>query len=137
MRPLRTRRAFGVLLGAILAVFLAMLLVAGMGTVVVRRAFPQTTGTLAVPGLGAPVEIVRDRWGIPHVYAKSAHDVFFVQSCPNSVELGINQTLRKPYATTLLRSLATSRNQSIFTAPLPVRIRSGAPDFKRVCERCI
>ena len=33
----------------------------------------------AVQGLGAPAEIIVDRWGIPHIYAKSAKDAFFLQ----------------------------------------------------------
>ena len=32
-----------------------------------------------VPGLGAQVEILRDRWGVPHIYAANAHDLFFAQ----------------------------------------------------------
>ncbi len=32
-----------------------------------------------VPGLKAPVEIVRDRWGINHIYAETEHDLFFAQ----------------------------------------------------------
>ena len=36
-------------------------------------------GTLKVPGLKAPVEIVRDQQGIPHIYAKSDDDLFFAQ----------------------------------------------------------
>src|SRR4051812_14630027 len=35
--------------------------------------------TLAVTGLRAPVEIVRDRAGIPHIYAGNEHDLFFAQ----------------------------------------------------------
>jgi penicillin amidase len=35
--------------------------------------------SVAAPGLAAPVEIVVDRWGIPHIYAASAHDAFFAQ----------------------------------------------------------
>lgn len=35
--------------------------------------------TLQVPGLEAPVEIVRDRWGINHIYAASEADLFFAQ----------------------------------------------------------
>jgi len=35
--------------------------------------------TLATPGLEAPVEIVVDRWGIPHIYAGNTRDVFFAQ----------------------------------------------------------
>ena len=30
-------------------------------------------------GLSQPVEIVRDRWGVPHIYAQSTHDLFFAQ----------------------------------------------------------
>jgi penicillin G amidase len=37
------------------------------------------TETLRVSGLRAPVEIRVDRWGVPHLYAKSEHDVFFAQ----------------------------------------------------------
>ncbi|SDT26373.1 penicillin acylase family protein [Actinopolymorpha singaporensis] len=33
----------------------------------------------AVSGLSAPVEIVVDTWGVPHIYAESADDVFFAQ----------------------------------------------------------
>ena len=35
--------------------------------------------TLRVPGLRAPVEIIRDRSGISHIYAKNEHDLFFAQ----------------------------------------------------------
>lgn len=32
-----------------------------------------------VPGLREPVEILRDRWGVPHIYAKNSDDLFFAQ----------------------------------------------------------
>jgi penicillin amidase len=35
--------------------------------------------TLQVAGLEQPVEILRDRWGISHIYAKNEHDLFFAQ----------------------------------------------------------
>jgi penicillin G amidase len=34
---------------------------------------------VALAGLEAPAEIIVDRWGIPHIYAASQHDAFFVQ----------------------------------------------------------
>lgn len=34
---------------------------------------------LTLPGLEQPVEILRDRWGIAHIYARSEHDLFFAQ----------------------------------------------------------
>ena len=38
-----------------------------------------STTTVAVRGLGEPVEILRDPWGIAHIYAKNEHDLFFAQ----------------------------------------------------------
>lgn len=37
------------------------------------------TDTLRLAGLRAPVEILRDRWGIAHIYARNEHDLFFAQ----------------------------------------------------------
>jgi penicillin amidase len=38
---------------------------------------PQISGQLRMSGLPAAVDIVRDAEGIPHIYAKSAHDAYF------------------------------------------------------------
>jgi penicillin amidase len=46
------------------------------------RAAPLATwiaGTHAIEELDAPVRVVRDRWGIPHIYAASQRDLFFAQ----------------------------------------------------------
>ncbi|MDH5738025.1 MAG: penicillin acylase family protein, partial [Gammaproteobacteria bacterium] len=37
------------------------------------------TQTFAVDGLEQPAEILVDTWGVPHIYAKTHYDVFFVQ----------------------------------------------------------
>jgi penicillin G amidase len=37
------------------------------------------TTRLSLPGLQAPVEIVTDAWGIPHIYARNEADLFFAQ----------------------------------------------------------
>ena len=39
----------------------------------------QSTQTLQAPGLKQPVEIIRDKWGVNHIYAKNEHDLFFAQ----------------------------------------------------------
>jgi len=44
-----------------------------------KRSFPPVDGTLAVSGLHAPVEVIRDRWGVPHIYAASIEDALFAQ----------------------------------------------------------
>ncbi|SFE10535.1 penicillin acylase family protein [Spirosoma endophyticum] len=39
----------------------------------------QSTQRMQVKGLQQPVEIIRDRWGVNHIYAKNEHDLFFAQ----------------------------------------------------------
>ena len=40
---------------------------------------PGTRQTLEVPGLKQPVEILKDRWGVAHIYAQNEADLFFAQ----------------------------------------------------------
>ena len=42
-----------------------------------QRSLPQLDGTVAAPGVGAPVEIVRDHDGIPHVFAATERDGWY------------------------------------------------------------
>ncbi len=44
-----------------------------------RRPLARTRGTLRLPGLQGKVEILRDRWGVPHIYAGEEHDLMFAQ----------------------------------------------------------
>jgi penicillin amidase len=63
---------------AIALVGTAAALVAG-AIAFARRFLPRTEGSLQVPGLHGPVEILRDRWGTPHIYAQTEEDLFFAQ----------------------------------------------------------
>ena len=44
-----------------------------------RAAVPALQGRMTLPGILAPVEIIRDRWGIPHIRGRNAADCFFAQ----------------------------------------------------------
>ena len=44
-----------------------------------NRSLAQIDGDLAIPGLEEPVEVIRDEWGIPHIYAQNDDDLFFTQ----------------------------------------------------------
>ncbi len=44
-----------------------------------KAVLAQVDGEIAVPGLQGAVEVLRDRWGVPHIYAGSADDLFFAQ----------------------------------------------------------
>ncbi len=43
------------------------------------RSLATIDGDLKVPGLKEPVEVIRDKEGIPHIYAKNDEDLFFAQ----------------------------------------------------------
>jgi penicillin amidase len=60
------------------------ILILAMGTVTVSSDLAGITRivqeeTLQIKGLSAPVEILKDRWGISHIYAPSQKDLFFAQ----------------------------------------------------------
>ena len=44
-----------------------------------EAALPPVEGKVTVPGLSAPVEVTRDRWGVPHIFAKSIDDLLLAQ----------------------------------------------------------
>jgi penicillin amidase len=44
-----------------------------------RASLSQVEGEIVLPGLHAEVEVLRDRWGVPHIYAEDTDDLFFAQ----------------------------------------------------------
>jgi penicillin amidase len=44
-----------------------------------RASLSTIEGTLPLPGLRADVEVIRDRWGVPHIYAGNTEDLFMAQ----------------------------------------------------------
>jgi penicillin amidase len=60
--------------GLLAALLLLAVAVAGAGYVALRNTVPSLSGSLPIAGLSAPVEVVRDREGVPHVFAKSVED---------------------------------------------------------------
>jgi penicillin G amidase len=67
-----TKRKIGIV-GAILGA----IGVAAFATL--RQSLPQTKGKLTLSQLQHPVEVLRDRWGVPHIYAQNTHDLFVAQ----------------------------------------------------------
>lgn len=52
---------------------------AGLYWQLFKRPLPKTQGGVRIDGIAAPVEISRDRWGVPHIRAQSEHDAWFAQ----------------------------------------------------------
>ncbi len=44
-----------------------------------RRALSQTEGVIKLKGLQKPVKVLRDEWGVAHIYAETQDDLFFAQ----------------------------------------------------------
>src|SRR5579864_5287116 len=81
--PAARKGFFGILLRII---FWLLLLVVIAGTLAflwfyngARSALPQLDGTISVAGLQAPVAVVRDTHGVPHITAAKLEDLFFAQ----------------------------------------------------------
>ncbi|MGE5374245.1 MAG: penicillin acylase family protein [Bacteroidota bacterium] len=82
-------RKIGVFLLKGLGVIAILLLIAGaagafyfkryLPNTVAPKSFPQTEGQIQIEGLQGPVNIYRDKMGIPNIYAGSQHDLFFAQ----------------------------------------------------------
>src|SRR6266498_5015228 len=53
---------------------------------VAPKSFPQTDGEIKLDGLDGPVDVYRDKMGIPHIYATTSHDLFFAQGYVHAQE---------------------------------------------------
>ncbi len=65
----------------------------------------QTEGTLGVKGLQAPVEVLRDQYGIPHIYAQNDHDLMFAQGFVHAQDRFWQMELNRRTATGTLAEL--------------------------------
>jgi penicillin amidase len=65
---------------SILSVIIVLAIVLGaVGVYLTRSSFPRTSGEVKLSGLDFTVDIYRDSYGIPNIYAQTTHDLFFAQ----------------------------------------------------------
>jgi penicillin amidase len=73
-------RAIGRIMTILVVIAAVLGLLAGGGfSYIVRKPLPKISGTLHVAGLQGAVTVIRDRWGVPHIYAETPHDLFLAQ----------------------------------------------------------
>ncbi|MYS12684.1 penicillin acylase family protein [Streptomyces sp. SID4982] len=72
----------------------------------VRASFPQTKGSLTLEGLSGPVDVKRDGYGIPQIYASSDADLFMAQ--------GYVQAQDRFYEMDVRRHLTSGRLSEMF-----------------------
>ena len=62
-----------------LSLLAMVLILAGVAVWFVRRPWPKVNGIVEVSGLSDSVNVIRDKWGVPHIYAGNEHDLFYAQ----------------------------------------------------------
>ncbi|WP_149826262.1 penicillin acylase family protein [Streptomyces tailanensis] len=69
----------------LLLIVLVLAIIGGVGygafwsVSTVRASFPQTKGSITLDGLAGPVDVKRDGYGIPQIYASTDEDLFMAQ----------------------------------------------------------
>ena len=64
-------------LKTVAALLLLVAIAAGGGYAYLHRSLPKVEGSVRLPGLKAEITVLRDAWGIPHIYAASVDDAMF------------------------------------------------------------
>ncbi len=95
-------------LASVAVLALGLLALALSARRVARRALPQTAGVLRAPGLQGRVEILRDAYGVPHIFAGSDHDAHFA--------LGYVHAQDRLFQMEVLRHLSQGRLAELFGA---------------------
>ncbi|MET8648040.1 penicillin acylase family protein [Streptomyces sp. NPDC004074] len=96
----------------LLLIVLVLALVGGFGyggywsVSTVRASFPQTSGSIMLEGLSGPVDVKRDGYGIPQIYASSDEDLFMAQ--------GYVQAQDRFYEMDVRRHLTSGRLSEMF-----------------------
>src|SRR5918998_3345042 len=98
----------------------------GIGTV--RQSFPELAGRLTVPGLRGSVEVLRDGYGVPHIYAESAEDLFLAQ--------GFVHAQDRFYEMDFRRHLSAGRLSELYGASqVPTDAYARTLGWRRVAEQ--
>jgi penicillin amidase len=92
----------------------------GIGVVTaLRRSLPRVAGRQALPGLDAQVEVRRDRWGIPHLYAAGNADLFaglgYVHAQDRLWQMELNRRTGRGQLAEIFGPVALSSDQFVRT----------------------
>ena len=99
--------------------------------------------TVSIAGLHKPVEILRDRWGVPHIYAQTVEDLVFAQGYITATDRLFQIDLWRRIGTGKLAEVlgpaAVDRDKLAravrFRGPMEQEWIAYGPDTKRRCER--
>lgn len=93
-----------------------------------RRPVPRQTGRVVLDGLQERAEIIRDRWGVPHIYASNLPDLFFA--------VGYAQAQDRLWQMDFNRRLASGRLAEVLGEPaLEIDRMTRRIGFRRAAEK--
>jgi len=99
-------KAFRWIFGGFVALLLLATILGGFVYYLAARSLPDYSGTYTVQAIGAPVEIVRDSYAVPHIFGESDADVLF--------GLGFAHAQDRLWQMELMRRTAQGRLSEIF-----------------------
>lgn len=102
-------------------------------TMLSRRRLPQIDGKLDIPSLSAQVEIIRDHWGVPHIYASNIHDLYFSQGFVHAqdrlFQMELNRRIARGTLSALFGEIALDTDRTTRTFGFN---RLGLTDWKNI-----
>ncbi|MBD0290003.1 MAG: penicillin acylase family protein [Thermoleophilia bacterium] len=99
-----------------------------------RRSLPRTRGRLALACLDEPVEILRDRWGIPHIYGRSRADVARAQGFVHAQDRLFQMEMIRRFAFGRLSEVVGGRALELDRTARRLRLRWSAERDARACD---
>lgn len=100
-----------------------------------RRRLPQIEGNLTLQGVHSPVEILRDHWGIPHIYAQNQPDLFYAQGFVHAqdrlFQMELNRRTAAGRLSELFGELSLDTDRTIRTFGFN---RLGKADLSNACD---
>ncbi|HKS42792.1 MAG TPA: penicillin acylase family protein [Blastocatellia bacterium] len=107
-----------------------------------RAALAQISGRIELTGLTKPVEVIRDKWGIAHIYAQTTEDLFFAQGFVAAQDrlwqMEIWRRTGEGKLAEILGSKAVERDKFArlcrYRGDMEAEWKSYAPDAKQIIE---
>ena len=121
---------------------LLAVLAGGALWLLLRGSLPQTTGTLPLPGLAAPVAVVRDDMGVPTLRAQNTHDLYmalgFVHAQDRLFQMDLQRRLSQGRLAEIFGREALGNDRTMRTLGLYRHAVAGlgfvSPDFEAVLD---
>jgi penicillin G amidase len=106
-----------------------------------RWPLPQVEGKISLRGLGGRVEVLRDRWGVPHIYARDEDDLAFAQGYVHAQDrlwqMELNRRVGRGRLSELFGELAVPTDTLLRTIGIPRAAQASFEDADAESRRAL